>query len=219
LYDYKSSLSPFFANNFDLTFTYIKALRLDFFGQLCNSQISFFFGYWDPISCKAIIYLLARLKKKSLTDSMSRQVREVTLKMAKLESENNSLIVECVKKDASEMEFIIKVKSYGMEASFPLVATVENFETFLTQIQLINEKKAMILVRTELIQLFEDKGISFEGDGWLSYDAVKDVGIGRVIVSGHNSAFKNKGNDYRFQFIVGHTVLVEFLWELSEMRS
>jgi hypothetical protein len=138
--------------------------------------------------------------------------------MAKVESENNSLIFECVKKDASEMEFIIKVKSYGMEASFPLVATVENFETFLTQIQLINEKQAMILVRAELIHVFGDKKITFEGDGWLSYDAVKDVGIGRVIVSGYNSAFTNEGNDYRFQFIIGHTVLVEFLWELSEMR-
>jgi hypothetical protein len=138
--------------------------------------------------------------------------------MAKLESENNSLIFECVKKDASEMEFIIKVKSYDMEASFPLVATVENFETFLTQLQLINEKQAMILVRAELIQLFEDKRISFEGDGWLSYDSDKDVGIGRVIVSGYNSAFKNKGNDYRFQFIAGHTALVKFIWELSAMR-
>jgi hypothetical protein len=53
------------------------------------------------------------------------------MQMAKLESEDNSLTVECVKKDASEMEFIIKVKSYGIEASFPLVATVENFEKFL----------------------------------------------------------------------------------------
>jgi hypothetical protein len=138
--------------------------------------------------------------------------------MAKLESEDNSLIIECVKKDASEMEFIIKVKSYGTEASFPLVASVENFEQFLSQIQLINEKQAMVLVRAELTQLFEDKRITLEGDGWLSYDSDKDVGTGRVIVSGNNSAFKNKGNDYRFQFIAGHTALVEFLWELSEMR-
>jgi|WetSurMetagenome_2_1015567.scaffolds.fasta_scaffold00348_2 hypothetical protein len=136
--------------------------------------------------------------------------------MAKLESENNSLIVECVKKDASEMEFIIKVKSYGTEASFPLVATRENFEKFLTQIQLINEAQAVMLVRAELTQLFEDKRIAFEGDGWLS--VVDGVGVGRVIVSGHNSAYKNKGNDYRFQFIAGHTALVEFLWELSEFN-
>jgi hypothetical protein len=139
--------------------------------------------------------------------------------MAKLESEGNSLTVECLKKDASEMEFIIKVKSYGTEASFPLVATRENFEAFLAQLQLINEKQAMILVRAKLIQLFEDKGISFEGDGWLSYDSDKDVGTGRVIVSGYNSAFKNKGNDYKFRFIVGHTALVEFLWELYEMNN
>jgi hypothetical protein len=140
------------------------------------------------------------------------------MQMAKLESEDNSLTVECVKKDASEMEFIIKVKSYGIEASFPLVATVENFEKFLTQIQLINEKQAVILIRAELIQLFEDKRITLAGDGWLSYDADKDIGTGRVIVSGYNSAFKNKGNDYRFQFIAGHTALVEFIWGLSEMR-
>jgi|GEM_PF-4714336 len=138
--------------------------------------------------------------------------------MAKLEAENNSLTVECVKKDASQMEFIIKVKSYGMEASFPLVATMDNFEEFLARIQLINEKQAMILVRAELLHVFGDKRITFEGDGWLSYDAVKDAGIGRVIVSGNNSAFTNEGNDYKFQFIVGHTALVEFLWELSEMR-
>jgi hypothetical protein len=138
--------------------------------------------------------------------------------MAKVESENNSLIVECVKKDASEMEFIIKVKSYGIEASFPLVATVENFEKFLTQLKLIHEKQAVILVQAELIQLFENIGITFEGDGWLSYDHDKGVGTGRVIVAGYNSAFKNKGNDYRFRFIAGHTALVKFIWELCEMR-
>lgn len=132
--------------------------------------------------------------------------------MAKLESENNSLIVECVKKDASQLDLIVKVRSYGMEASFPLVATMENFEKFLTHIQMINETQAGM---AELIQLFEDKRIAFEGDGWLS--VVDDVGVGRVIVSGYNSAYKNKGNDYRFQFIAGHTALVAFLWELNAM--
>jgi hypothetical protein len=136
--------------------------------------------------------------------------------MAKLESEGNSLTVECLKKDASEMEFIIKVKSYGMEASFPLVATKENFEKYLAQIQNINETQAGM---AELIQLFEDKRIAFEGDGWLSYEFDKAVGIGRVIVSGYNSAFKNKGNDYKFRFIAAHTALVEFLWELYEMNN
>jgi len=135
--------------------------------------------------------------------------------MAKLESEDNSLIVECVKKDASELELLVKVKSYGMEASFPLVATMENFEKFLVQIQNINETQSGT---AELIQLFEDKKIAFAGDGWLSYKFDERVGIGRVIVSGYNSAFKNKGNDYKFQFIAPHTALVGFMWELSEMR-
>jgi hypothetical protein len=148
----------------------------------------------------------------------ARQVQEATVIMAKVESEDNSLIIECVKKDASEMEFLIKVKSYGTEASFPLVATVENFEKFLTQLSVINDKQAMILVQAELIQLFENKGITFEGDGWLSYDHDKAAGTGRVIVAGYNSAFQNKGNDYRFRFIAGHTALVKFIWELHEMR-
>jgi hypothetical protein len=140
--------------------------------------------------------------------------------MAKLESEEgNSLTLECVKKDASEMEFIVKVKSYDMEARFPLVATVENFENFLAQSEIIHDKQAMILLRAELTELFANKGVGIEGDGWLSYDAVNDVGIGRVIVSGYNYAFKNKGNDYKFQFIVGHTALVQFIWKLSEMRG
>jgi hypothetical protein len=134
--------------------------------------------------------------------------------MAKIESEGNKLVVECAKKDASQLELVVHVRSYGMEAGFQMVATMENFEKFLTQIQRINETQAGM---AELTQLFEDKRIAFEGDGWLSM--VDGEGVGRIIVSGHNYAHRNKGNEYKFQFIAGHTALVEFLWELSEMRG
>jgi hypothetical protein len=133
--------------------------------------------------------------------------------MAKLESENNYIIVECVKQDDTELDFVVKVKSYDIETTFPLTADKDDFKTFLELLELNNEN---MVGRAELKQRFEDKRITFELDGLLR--VVDGVGEGRVIVAGCHSAFRHKGNDYQFKFIADQTALISFLWELHGIR-
>jgi hypothetical protein len=133
--------------------------------------------------------------------------------MAKLESENNSIILECVKQDEDEMEFIVKVKSHSIVTNYSLIVGKNDFKTFIAQLMQINDTHCGA---AELRERFEEKKIYIETDGIAR--VTDGVGVIRLIISGCHCDYKNKGNDCRFRFVADDTTLVPFLWGLSEFN-